>query len=286
MSARDMTLDDVKLAVELISREGWGHTRIDLERILSLSPDSNFVWESNGVSRGFVTSVVYENTAMVAHVLVSKESRGRQIGKNLFETLLEKLDSDGIRSVILFATEDGAKLYRKFGFETTNEMSSVGLYVREVEMRSLECACARVEADDIGELVEMDRLTFGDDRHEMIERLYRDFPEHCFKIDRDGRVDGFIFGRRTPIGYDIGPWICKTGSDKDAGDLFSSVVSSLPAGGRVDISPFHDHAGAKKVLSRYHHYKVAEHVGLMVRGEHRYTKDRQLVYGTAGFDLG
>ena len=286
MPARVMTLDDVKLAVELINREGWGHTRIDLERILSLSPDSNFVWESNGVPRGFVTSVVYERTAMVAHVLVSKESRGQQIGRNLFETLLEKLDSEGIRSVILFATEDGAKLYHKFGFETTDEMSSVGLYVRESEMRSLRCSCARVEADDLPRLVEMDRLAFGDDRHEMIERLHREFPEHCFKIEMDGRVTGFIFGRRTPIGYDVGPWICPTGSEADAGDLFASVVSSFPAGGRVDISPFYDHKGAKKVLSRYHHYKVAERVGLMVRGEHRYTEDRETVFGVAGFDLG
>ena len=286
MPARVMTVDDVDLAVELINREGWGHTRIDLERILSLSPESNYVWESNGVVRGFITSVVYERTALVAHVLVSRESRGRQIGRNLVETLLEKLDSEGTRSAVLFATEEGAKLYRKFGFETTNHMSSVGLYVREAEMRSLDCSCPRVEDDDIQELIDLDRLAFGDGRGELMQRLYRDFPEHCFKIERDGRAAGFIFGRRTPIGYDIGPWMCTTGSEGDAGMLFASVVSSFPCGGRVDVSPFLDHQGAKRVLSRYHHYKVAETVGLMARGEHRYTRGREPVYGVAGFELG
>lgn len=286
MSARDMNLDDVDLAVELINREGWGHTRIDLERILTLSQNSNFVWESNGVARGFVTSVVYETTAMVAHVLVSKESRGRQIGRNLFEALLERLDSEGIRSVILFATEDGAKMYRKFGFETTNEMSSVGLFVRTSVMSSLEHHCPRVEEEDLPELVELDSLTFGDDRSGLLTRLQSDFPEHCYKIERDGRVAGFVFGRRTPIGYDIGPWICSSGSERDAASLLSSVIHSFPAGGRVDVSPFHDHAAAEKVLSRYHHYKTAERVGLMVRGDHRYTRDRETVYGVAGFELG
>ncbi|HIH02034.1 TPA: GNAT family N-acetyltransferase [Thermoplasmata archaeon] len=286
MPARAMTVDDVDLAVELINREGWGHTRIDLERILSLSPESNYVWESNGVARGFLTSVVYERTATVAHVLVSKESRGRQIGKNLVKTLLEKLDADGIRSAILYATEDGARLYRKYGFETVGEMLSVGLYVRGSEMRGLECECLSVEDGDISEVVEIDRATFGDGRGELIARLCREFPEHCYKLERDGDLAGFALGRRTPIGFDIGPWICTTGSDRDAGALLASVISSFPAGGRVDLYPFRDHPGAKKVLSRYRHYKTAETVGLMVRGEPLYASCRESVFSVAGFELG
>jgi GNAT superfamily N-acetyltransferase len=283
---REMNAGDLDLAVELINREGWGHTRIDLERILSLSPGSNFVWEASGVARGFVTSVVYESTAMVAHVLVSEESRGRLIGKSLLKTLLDRMDSDGIRSVILFATEAGSQLYQKFGFETTNEILSVGLYVQERVMRSLPQTCHRVEADDLGEISAMDALTFGDNRPGLMTRLHRDFPEHCFKVVRDGRVDGFIFGRRTPIGYDIGPWISMAGDEKDARSLLSSVIASFPGGGRVDLSQFSDHSAAARVLSRYHHYKKAESVRLMVRGEHRYVKNRDEVFGLAGFDLG
>ena len=122
MPVRRMELGDVGLAIELINKEGWGHTRIDIERILTLSPWSNLIWESDGVAQGFVTSLVYENSAMVGHVLVSKENRGHQIGKGLITGLLDRLDSEGIESVILYATEGGARLYRRFGFRETNEM--------------------------------------------------------------------------------------------------------------------------------------------------------------------
>jgi GNAT superfamily N-acetyltransferase len=286
--ARSMRLSDVGLAVNMIHGEGWGHTRVDLERILELSPRSNHVWESDGVSTGFVTSVVYDETAMVAHVLISKESRGRRIGKTLFKVLLDQLDSEGVKSVILYATEDGAKLYRRFGFEEAFEMLSVGLYVRGDIMRSLRGAdrCLRVTAADLGQLAEMDEKAFGDNRSDMIERLHSEFPEHCFKIEEGGQVSGFVFGRRTPIGYDIGPWICTSGVREDAASLLASVIGSFPAGGRIDVSPFSDHSMANEILSEYHHYKIAEKVKLMVRGDRRYLLHAETVFGAAGFDLG
>ena len=281
-----MELGDVGLAIELINKEGWGHTRIDIERILTLSPESNLMWESDGVARGFVTSLVYERSAMVGHVLVSKESRGRQIGKGLIKSLLEILDSNGMESVILYATEDGARLYRGFGFKETNELFSVGLLIRESVRETLEQECEKVQEPDLDELVDMDAMTFGDRRPNLMRRLYSDFPEHCFKLERSGETIGFICGRRTPIGFDIGPWICMSGAEKDATSLLSSVIRSFPAGGRVDLSPFCDNSLAMKILSGHYQYKPAERVKLMVRGEALYRHDRDKVFGAAGFELG
>lgn len=286
MPVRNMELRDVGLAIELINREGWGHTRIDIERILTLSPESNFIWESDGVARGFVTSLVYEDSAMVAHVLVSKESRGHQIGKGLLKSLFDMLDSKGIESIILYATEDGARLYRGLGFKETNDLFSAGLWIRESVRKALEQECAKVREADLDELVDIDARTYGDKRSDMMRRLYRDFPEHCFKLERSGESLGFVCGRRTPIGFDIGPWICMSGSEKDATSLLSSVIRSFPSGGRVDLSLFCDHSLAGKILSGFRQYKTLERVKLMVRGEPMYSHDRDKVFGTAGFDLG
>ncbi|MCJ2532709.1 MAG: GNAT family N-acetyltransferase [Candidatus Thermoplasmatota archaeon] len=286
MPVRNMELRDVDMAIELINKEGWGHTRIDIDRILSLSPESNLIWESDGVTRGFVTSLVYENSAMVGHVLVSKESRGHQIGKGLLKSLFDKLDSKGIDSIILYATEDGARLYRGLGFKETNDLFSAGLWIRESVKKTLEQECAKVQEADLDELVDMDAKTYGDSRSDLIRRLYRDFPEHCFKLERSGKSTGFVYGRRTPIGFDIGPWICMSGSEKDATSLLSSVIRSFPSGGRVDLSLFCDHPLAGKILSEFRQYKPLERVKLMVRGEPMYSHDRDKVFGTAGFELG
>ncbi|UCE91321.1 MAG: GNAT family N-acetyltransferase [Methanobacteriota archaeon] len=287
MPARRMRVDDIGFAVSLICREGWGHTRVDLLRLLSLSPSGSFVWETDGRPCGFVTSVRHRRTAMIGHVLVSSDSRGRQIGKSMMSALLSDIDSAGMESTMLYATTDGAKLYEQFGFVNSgHELVAVGVFVKDSERSQMEPACDMVQRDDIEALSSMDARTFGDDRSPLIARLHDEFPEHCFKLVRQGEIVGFAFGRRTPVGFDIGPWICMSGQRGDATALLDSVIHSFPGGGRTDISPFAANRHFARIVGRYHPYRKAERVHLMVRGEQRYTTQVDKVFGVAGFELG
>lgn len=287
MLARRMRVDDIGYAVGLICREGWGHTRVDLQRLLSLSPEGSYVWEIDGRPCGFVTSVRHRSTAMIGHVLVSSDSRGRQAGKGLLTALLSDIDSAGIRSAMLYATADGSKLYEQFGFRNSgHELVAVGVLVKDRERARINPVCENVQQDDIELLSSLDAHTFGDDRSPLIARLFDEFPEHCFKLERHGEVEGFAFGRRTPIGFDIGPWICMSGSREDATALLDSVIHSFPCGGRTDISPFAANQHFARIVGRYHPYRRAERVQLMVRGDPRYTTDVDKVFGVAGFEMG
>ena len=287
MPIRTMAKNDIADAVGLIQREGWGHTRVDLDRMLSLSPRGSLVWESSGELCGFVTSMRYQRTAMIGHLLVSSGSRGRQIGKSLVHALIEDSDSSGIDSSMLYATVDGSRLYRQFGFVDSGlELVAIGIRVKDEERLSLRRTCEDVRPEDLEEIASHDRDTFGDDRSELIARLYGEFPEHCFKVEESGRVAGCIFGRRTPIGYDIGPWFCSSGRREDAAALLDTVIRSFPCGGRIDISPFVSNSNVPEVIARYHRYRKAERVKLMIRGERRYDADISSVLGVVGFELG
>lgn len=282
-----MRVDDIGFAVGLICREGWGHTRVDLQRLLSLSPEGSYVWEVGGRPCGFVTSVRHRSTAMIGHVLVSSESRGRQVGKGLLRELLSDIDSAGITSAMLYATAEGSKLYEQFGFRNSgHELVAVGILVKDSERVRISNVCERLERDDIEHISSLDARTFGDDRAPLITRLFDEFPEHCFKLEKHGEIEGFAFGRRTPIGFDIGPWICMSGSREDATTLLDSVIKSFPCGGRTDISPFAANQHFARIVGRYHPYRKAERVQLMIRGEPRYTTEVNKVYGVAGFELG
>ena len=287
MPARTMTIDDIGFAIGLIRREGWGHTRVDLHRMLTLSPQGSFVWEIDGKPCGFVTSVRYGSTAMIGHMLVSKDSRGLRVGKSLLETLLSDIDSAGMRSSMLYATADGSRLYQQFGFENSgHELVAVGILVKDSERLRIDSGCERVERRDLDLICTVDRDTFGDDRTPLMTTLFDEFPEHCFKLERRGELVGFVFGRRTPIGFDIGPWICLSGQYDDARNLLDTVIRSFPYGGRTDISPFAANIHVPRIVGRYHPYRKAERVQLMVRGERRYTAGSDKVFGVAGFEVG
>ncbi len=287
MAARRMTRDDVGFALSLIHKEGWGHTRIDLERMLSLTPSGSYVWETGGIPCGFLTSIWYDDTVMIGHLLVSSDSRGNQVGKRLVKTLLEDADSAGIRSVILYATAEGDRLYRQFGFvDSQHDLAAVGVLVGQAERLALNSGCEPVEENDLAEIISQDRETFGDDRTDLITRLHHDFPEHCFKAIQSGELIGFIFARRTPIGFDIGPWLCAPDHIEDAEALLHSVIHSLPCGGRTDLSPFSENHNVQNILAKFHHYRKAACVKLMVRGDSRYAENRDRVCGVAGFEIG
>lgn len=287
MPARKMAKDDVGFAVSLIRSEGWGHTRVDLERILDLSPEGSLVWEDEDGPCGFITSVRYGHTAMIGHLLVSSGSRGRNIGRSLVDTLLDDIDSMGIESCMLYATADGGRLYRQFGFkDSVHELVAVGLFLKDSERKALESHCSPLGDDDLAELVLLDAALFGDDRTVITKRLFREFPEHAFKLERSGDIAGYILGRRTPIGFDIGPWYCLTDSGEDAAVLLDAALRSLPCGGRVDISPFASNTHVPRIIARFRKYRKAERVKLMIRGEQRYTSDSDKVFGVTGFELG
>lgn len=287
MPARRMTLDDIGFAIGLICREGWGHTRVDLQRMLTLSPGGSFVWEIDGKPCGFLTSIRHGSTAMIGHVLVSEDSRGLQVGKGLLEAFLSDVDSSGARSSMLYATADGSKLYKHFGFRNSgHELVAVGVLVKDSERLRIKTACERVEREDLDVISSIDGSLFGDDRTPLMKRLLDEFPEHCLKLQRRGEMVGFAFGRRTPIGFDIGPWICLSGSRDDAKDLLDSVILSFPCGGRMDISPFAANEHVPRIVGRYHPYRHPERVQLMIRGESRYDSASGKVFGVAGFEMG
>lgn len=286
LSIRDMRHDDIGRVIALISGEGWGYTRVDLQRMLAISPSGSFIWESEGAVRGVVTSIMCGSTASLGHLVISRESRGKNIGRRLLEHFLDHVDSAGVRSTILYATEQGSRLYEQYGFRVTHKTIAVGVLVSDSARRGMQVRCELVSEHDLSDVCAVDREMFGDDREVLLRRLHSEFPEHCFKLEKEEGPVGFAFGRRTPIGFDIGPWVCSTGSLDDARALLTSVMGSFPGGGRIDVSPFADNEGALEVLDGYHRYRRAEPVGLMVRGDDRYVSRRGEIFSVAGLEVG
>jgi GNAT superfamily N-acetyltransferase len=284
MAIRRMRDDDISFVVKSTLSEGWGYTRVDLERMLKLNPEGSLVWEDRS-PLGFVTSVRYGDTAMIGHLVVTKEGRGRKIGRSLVQTLLDGYDSDGVESTILYATDAGKGLYKKFGFEDSHVMQPISLYISERDRTALPNPCPPMESADLGQVISIDRSLFGDDRSNLLKHLNTEFPEHCFKLEHDGELVGYAFGRRTPIGFDIGPWASLSADADDARCLLTSTVRSLRPG-RVDIGTFVANEGISRMLRVYREYRREHAVMLMYRGEPRYSDPLKGQFGVCGFEMG
>lgn len=283
MTIRRLERSDLDFAAHLTVREGWNYTSHEIGRMLELDPDGSFVYE-DGEPLGFVTCVTYGGTGVIGHLIVSSRGRGKGIGQALVDAALGYLDDAEAESILVYSTQDGRKLYEKFGFAATEDIYCVHLRLGKHDERHLLPECSPVQEGDIDRIISVDQDIFGDDRTKLIRNLYSSFPRGAFKLERKGRMEGYVFIRPDHIGYDLGPWTCLSGSDSDAQALFDAAMS-LAREGIIYMGAFCKNSAAVHILGQMPKDN-SWIIPLMVRGQPRYTGDLAKMFGLAAFELG
>jgi ribosomal protein S18 acetylase RimI-like enzyme len=283
MSVRILGREDIGFAVSLTEEEGWYYTARELEVMLRMDPEGSFVFEE-GETLGFATCVTYGRTGVLGHLIVSKKGRGRKIGHSLVRAAVDYMSSKDVESMLVLATQEAVKLYQRYGFEIRDEISCMHSRLDDQFDRSPSASCTPLVESDLDEVIEIDKRLFGDDRERLIRILYHEAPQHCFKIARADKIDGFIFARPDHIGYNLGPWVCLTEEASDAKALFRTALSTL-GNGKLYSGSFSSNRSALKIMDempRMNEWRIP----LMIRGGARYSSDTSKVFGIAAFELG
>lgn len=277
---RRLVEDDIGSILELTECEGWGYSYPEMERVLRISRLGCHLWDE-GPDSGFVTGVHFGDTAVIGHLVVSKEARGRKVGRRLLQAALDDFDGAGMKSVVVFSTPSAEALYHSCGFVRSREVVSYGF---TVEGSRSAAVCPRLQAEDLGEVSTIDRELFGDDRSALLEGLFSEYPGLCYKTVKGDRVTGYAFGRRSPMGGDLGPLVSTSTDPDDARALMDSVMHDF-VGERLDMGLFNDVPLMRSFM--YSHTSVKRiPVRMMVRGEDRYGAGRVGALGIAAFELG
>ncbi|MGC6330862.1 GNAT family N-acetyltransferase [Rhizorhabdus sp. FW153] len=109
---RDMTSKDVLAAAELCIEQQWPHREEDLALFFSIG--EGVVAELDGKVVGTVMGWRFgESFATLGMVIVTNALQGKGLGRQLMDTMLERLQG---RTILLNATAAGLPLYRKMGF--------------------------------------------------------------------------------------------------------------------------------------------------------------------------
>ena len=274
---------DLDYAVKLTHDEHWYYTHLEIGRMLELDPEGSFVFEERGKRLGFITTVSYGRTGVVGHLIVSHDARRRKIGETLLKEAIEYLEGRGVDSIMLYSSGDGQKLYSRHGFTVRQPALVLHTRLEKGNIRTKELKCDPMTAKDLPAVIEMDNELFGDDRSRVMKIMYRDYPQGAFKLERDGRLVGFIMGRPDHVGYDLGPWACVSKDPHDAEALFESLLHVLGQGVLyIGTFPKNDHA--VRIFTRIP--KIFElPVPLMIKGKDRYPGSDK-VYAVAAMELG
>ncbi|WP_324699913.1 GNAT family N-acetyltransferase [Novosphingobium aerophilum] len=273
---REMTPDDVNGTVELSYEQEWPHRHEDWEIYLALG--EGLVAESEGRIVGTTMAWRYAPTfATLGMVIVANEFQGRGLGRRMMEAMLGRLAGC---TVLLNATEAGAPLYRKFGFEPLGRIHQHQGTARMVPLAQLRPG-ERVRplggADsDLAHLY--DRAT-GMGRGKLFESLGR--SGSAVVLAQDHVPVGFANMRRFGRGWSVGPIVAPdlAGAKALASHWIGAYAGSFC---RLDVPA---DSGFSEWLEEIGLPKVGE-VHTMVRGTAPVFDERCRLFGLVSQALG
>lgn len=141
---------------------------------------------TNGNIVGIGASIIHEDVAWLAHIIVHPEYRNQGIGRFLTEYLLENVLNRNCKTIYLIATTLGEPIYKKVGFVAETEY----LFFKKLshDFKS-ESSPHILPYTDLfrSEIATMDRLVSGENRFLHLEKHLVD----SFVFRKEKHIEGF-----------------------------------------------------------------------------------------------
>ena len=120
MEFEKITLNDLP-EIRTLQPEDWGDIIPDMEFYLRYPFCNPIKATFDGRIVGIGTTIIFDHTAWLAHIIVGTSFRNKGYGGELVHYLLEKVQQDSIETILLIATDLGKPVYVKAGFNIVCE---------------------------------------------------------------------------------------------------------------------------------------------------------------------
>jgi hypothetical protein len=216
--------------------------------------------------------------AWIGMVLVHPSFRRRGIGSALMNRCIEHLQSRGVESIKLDATDQGRPVYLKLGFR--DERPACRLTGSRPDGLAAHPSVRPIRPDDWMAIAPIDFPAFDADRMDLLRILHTEGPSAL--VERNGEVQAYGFAR---LGFNasyLGPVVSRNPDDARA--VAETLLADLPAGSVYwDVLP--DNA-ASLALVESHGFSVTRRLTRMYLGTQMHPGDVSRIYAPASFELG
>lgn len=258
---RRLRLEDAPQAAELAKMGAGPHLATGWERLILWAGRGGFCLEQDGALLATALGIAYgPERGWIAAVNTHPDHRGRGYGRQVTEASLGFLQDQGVRRIMLDASELGRPLYESMGFQA--------LYAVETwagpASSYLGARVRRMRPADLPGIIALDARAFGAARGRVIRRLAADFPRLGWVDVQDGQVAGFLLVQHTgPDDTHLGPWVHV--SPWGAETLLRSALSVLIGRQvRVDIP---DRNSRATVFAHNYDLRYRRHCTRMIYGD-------------------
>jgi N-acetylglutamate synthase-like GNAT family acetyltransferase len=186
MTIETLNNSDVSLLDEL-QPSGWG-TILPAHEFYTTNTDfCSSIRINNGTKIvGIGTAIIHNDVAWLGHIIVHAENRNQGIGRLITQSLVNDSVSKNCDTIYLIATDLGAPVYTKSGFETETEY----LFFKDInseESWGISNNIIPFNPDHKTAIAEIDKLISGEDRLFHLEKYLQD----GFLYQNNNVIEGF-----------------------------------------------------------------------------------------------
>lgn len=184
MTIETLNNSDVSLLNEL-QPSGWS-TILPAHEFYTTNTDFCFSIRINNDTNkivGIGTAIIHNDVAWLGHIIVRQENRNQGIGQLITQSLVDDSIAKNCDSIYLIATDLGAPVYIKTGFETETEY----LFFKDIKVEKswkISSSILPFHPEHRTAIAAIDKLTSGEDRMFHLERHLK---------------DGFVYHNKTVI---------------------------------------------------------------------------------------
>ncbi len=173
--------------ISYLQPDGWSDIKDAFRLYVKLDFCNPVKITLNNKIVGVGNSTLFGSSAWLAHIIVDSDYRSRGIGYAIVNYLLKEINSRGIESSLLIATEIGEPLYKKAGFREVMDYC----YLKRDSLSADENYSSMIKPykdEYYREILELDRYISGENR----EMLIKDYLNGSFLFLRDDVIEGFF----------------------------------------------------------------------------------------------
>ena len=203
MKIQSLVQDDINL-IPFLQPDGWQ----DITPTIDFYTRTSFCFPMkvtiDDTIAGIGTAIVHHDVAWLAHIIVHKDFRKKGIGRFITETLVDSTEVKKCETIYLLATDLGAPVYEKVGFEAESEY----LFFKEVRIKKDLLVSPKIKPfkpEFKEQVADIDKMNSGEDRMFHLENHLQNGYLYCNDRTIEGFYlptfgDGLIIANNPPAG--------------------------------------------------------------------------------------
>lgn len=193
--------------MRLSTQAGWNQLAVDWRRLVALWPDGCLAgWDGNDLV-ATASLAVYQRLGWIGMIIVDQDHRARGHGAAMFRAVLDHAEEIGVDCLGLDATDEGRRVYLKFGFVDHHGVDRWGGTGAQVTPSGTTQTLGEEHVASLGEL---DLRLGGVDRSRLLRRLASEPGATVRMVTAAGDVVAAGFSRSGRTAGHIGPVIASS----------------------------------------------------------------------------